>query len=71
MGIEDEVEQSFGRPCRQFNDKLRGPDGKLARLRSLEHAIDIGGRMPGAVAEGNRRPVSYRFFGRYSPKSIS
>jgi organic hydroperoxide reductase OsmC/OhrA len=28
MGFEDEVEQSFGRPCRQTNG--RSTDGKLA-----------------------------------------
>jgi hypothetical protein len=43
------------RLCRlKVDDKLeldRGLDGKLAQLRSLEDAIDIGGR------------VSYRFFG--------
>jgi hypothetical protein len=39
-------------------------------LLSLEDAIDIGGRA-GAVAEGTGARVSYRFFGRYSPKSIS
>jgi hypothetical protein len=51
---------------RQTNVWRRVTSPARGRMR-----IDIGGRRAGAVAKGTGGRVSYRFFGRYSPKSIS
>src|SRR5262249_13468895 len=41
MGFEDEVEQSFGRPCRQTNGRFKRTYGPMSKLSSSGNVTGV------------------------------